>query len=90
MFVQCIVGSEVIRLAEGMGVKGAMLRDIWLYLISITGVLVFLASGKVRLLECEGERDCMTFESGFGWIQNTCATCLCLIPYCAPRSPLPL
>ena len=48
MFVQCIVGSEVIRLAEGMPVKGPMLRDVGLYLMSVAGVLIFLALGKVR------------------------------------------
>jgi hypothetical protein len=47
MFVQCIVGSEVVRLAEGMPVKGAMLRDVVIYIVSVVGVLVFLAYGQV-------------------------------------------
>ena len=47
MFVQCIVGSEVVRLSEGMPVKGAMLRDLVIYIVSVTGVLVFLAYGQV-------------------------------------------
>ena len=47
MFVQGIVGSEVVRLSEGMPVKGAMLRDLVIYIVSVTGVLVFLAYGQV-------------------------------------------
>jgi tetrahydromethanopterin S-methyltransferase subunit D len=48
MFVQCIVGSEVVRLAEGMGMKGAMLRDMMLYMACTSGVLLFMALGQVR------------------------------------------
>ncbi len=47
MFVQCIVGSEVIRLAEGMSAKGALLRDVGLYMASTTGVVFFFAFGQV-------------------------------------------
>ena len=51
MFVQCIVASEVIRVAEGVETREAMLRDMFLYGLSIVGVLVFFALGQVR---CEG------------------------------------
>ncbi|GAX77163.1 hypothetical protein CEUSTIGMA_g4608.t1 [Chlamydomonas eustigma] len=49
MFVQCIVGSEVVRLAEGMGMKGAMLRDMMLYIVCTSGVLVFMAIGQITM-----------------------------------------
>jgi hypothetical protein len=53
MFVQCIVGSEVARLANGVETRGSMLRDMGMYGLSITGVLIFFAMGQVRR---EGER----------------------------------
>ena len=47
MFVQCIVASEVIRVAEGVETREAMLRDMALYGLSIVGVLVFFSLGQV-------------------------------------------
>ncbi len=55
MFVQCIVASEVIRVAEGVETKAAMLRDMALYGFSVSGVLVFFAMGKVGILKSDHE-----------------------------------
>lgn len=56
MFVQCIVASEVIRVAEGVETREAMLRDMALYGLSIVGVLVFFSLGQVGAGTCgEGE-----------------------------------
>ncbi|KAG1672211.1 hypothetical protein FOA52_002912 [Chlamydomonas sp. UWO 241] len=49
MFVQCIVGSEVIRLAHGVETRSAMLRDIGMYGMSIAGILLFFGMGKLTI-----------------------------------------
>ncbi|MEW5313216.1 MAG: hypothetical protein WDW38_004802 [Sanguina aurantia] len=48
MFVQCVVGSEVLRISEG-GVKcrGATLRDVAIYIASVIMVLSAFAHGTI-------------------------------------------
>eukprot|EP00798_Chlamydomonas_sp_ICE-L_P016198 gene16197-22361_t len=47
MFVQCVVASEVIRISGGVNCRGATLRDVGIYGVSILGVMLTFWSGKV-------------------------------------------
>ncbi|KAF5827358.1 hypothetical protein DUNSADRAFT_790 [Dunaliella salina] len=47
MFVQCVVASEVIRISKGVTCKGAVLRDVGTYAVSIMGVGLCLYSGVI-------------------------------------------
>ena len=47
MFVQCVVASEVIRISEGVSCRGATMRDVGIYVVSIVGVIATLWSGTV-------------------------------------------
>jgi hypothetical protein len=48
MFVQCVVASEVIRISQGAPCRGATLRDVATYTVSLIGVAVSFAHGTVR------------------------------------------
>lgn len=50
MFVQCIVASELLALAGPSGIKcgGAMLRDVGVYTMAISSVLITFSLGYVR------------------------------------------
>ena len=48
MFVQCIVASEVIRISQGAPCRGATMRDVATYTISLIGVALSFAYGTVR------------------------------------------
>ena len=47
MFVQCIVASEVIRISQGTHCRGATMRDVGFYAVSLAGVAASFSSGKV-------------------------------------------
>ena len=47
MFVQCIVASEVIRIAGGVECSFAAIRDVLVYTVSIIGVALFFWHGQV-------------------------------------------
>ena len=47
MFVQCVVASEVMRISHGAPCRGATLRDVATYAISIIGVALSFSSGTV-------------------------------------------
>ena len=49
MFVQCIVASEVIRISQGAPCRGATMRDVATYTISLIGVALSFAYGTVRM-----------------------------------------
>eukprot|EP00798_Chlamydomonas_sp_ICE-L_P028391 gene28391-31527_t len=49
MFVQCIVASEVIRIAGGVECNMAMMRDVLVYAISISGIAAFFAYGTITM-----------------------------------------
>jgi hypothetical protein len=49
MFVQCVVASEVIRISQGAPCRGATLRDVLTYTLSLLGVALSFWSGTVRL-----------------------------------------
>ena len=48
MFVQCVVASEVIRISQGAPCRGATLRDVLTYTLSLLGVALSFWSGTVR------------------------------------------
>ena len=50
MFVQCIVGSEVIRLSEGVAISPSQIRDMIIYILSIAGVLLFFTIGQFTFI----------------------------------------
>ena len=50
MFVQCVVASEVIRISKGAPCRGATLRDVATYTLSLLGVALSFASGTVSPL----------------------------------------
>ena len=47
MFVQCVVASEVIRIAQGAPCRGATLRDVATFTLSLLGVALSFSSGTV-------------------------------------------
>ncbi|GAX77541.1 hypothetical protein CEUSTIGMA_g4985.t1 [Chlamydomonas eustigma] len=47
MFVQCVVASEVIRISEGAPCRGATLRDVATYSLSLVGVALSFWSGNI-------------------------------------------
>lgn len=47
MFVQCVVASEVIRISNGAPCRGATLRDVATFSVSVIGVALAFSSGTI-------------------------------------------
>lgn len=47
LFVQCIVAGELVAMGRGVKCRGAMMRDVGVYCVSITSVLVVFMLGRV-------------------------------------------
>jgi len=50
LLLQCVVAAELVSLAGDSGIKcgGAMLRDVGVYCIAVTSVLLAFSLGQVR------------------------------------------
>ena len=47
MIVTCVVAGIVIRMADGVSARGALKRDVAVYMLSVCGLLITLATGMV-------------------------------------------
>lgn len=69
MFVQCVVAAELVALAGDAGIKcgGAMLRDVGVYALAISSVLLAFALGQVCCAAL-----CCGVCCAHGWWQDPC------------------
>ena len=47
MIVTCVIAGIVIRMAGGVSARGALKRDVAVYVVALCGLLATLAAGKV-------------------------------------------